>query len=388
MAWQGAAPCVASNSLTLAAFLWALPSAVALAAQQVPLPKPMYNGAPFKNRIGSLLPPNPSTDEDYMNPEISVYHLNQLLSNARVQGSPHLCDMCDQAVKGECLSVERRNCMWTRVQTRDPFKRIQSAKSYCLPCKLDEEAIPCWNVGAWVNGMQVTHCEMNCMHQERVMQPQYACNDSPGALTQSQCFDKGTMSGSKCMFVSFTDKAGGDHGSCGPCELQGTGGWGCPANGADFNGGKVTGCVSQCDVLCAGPPACPPTVAPPPPLPPPTPGIAKVTADEKEMVITPTNLEPPLNPAEGLQAIFEAAEKSGRMLLSTPAPKVYWPVIYYRSPGDYLYTTGPPPIGMMQLRSRHRFLQSPPAAPAHADEIEQTEADHKRSSILSMLRRR
>merc|ERR1719261_1120341 len=101
------------------------------------------------------------------------------------------------------------------------------------------------------------------------------------------------------MFIAYKDKDGEDKASCGPCQLQGSGGWGCPSVGGTgpVDGSTVVSCLSQCDVLCAGPPACPPTVAPPPPPPPPAPGIQGVSSPEDVMLSAPAPIAmPTVNP--------------------------------------------------------------------------------------------
>jgi len=303
-------------------------------------------GMPFTMSLplGTL----PSTDEDGSNAEMGVQRL--LHSKAVVSDEPATaCDMGDAADKKKCLNVER-GCMWTSLTTADPLKRIQAITSYCLPCNLDGTQIPCWNPGAWVAGKQVLECAMSCMHQERIWQPQYACSDTTGFISQSQCFDRAAKSGSKCMFIAYTDSENRPRASCGPCELAGSGGWGCPPNGGPgpADGSKVTSCLSQCDVLCAGPPACPPTVAPPPPPPPQqSPGLPDTSSPEQKMLTAPVPWLPlpAPNPMAIIEAARNAALKAGWQIAPPPPlPKVYWPVVYYRSPGDYLYTTGPPPL--------------------------------------------
>jgi len=302
------------------------------------------------------LPVMPPVAADKAN---TIMHLNKLSNVGGAGGgtdedgypspyvSPHACDQGEQADEEKCLRTEGRDCMWTRMETRDMLKPIQSSKALCLPCTLDSEEIPCWNPGAWVNGMQVTDCKMSCMHQKRIWQPQYACIDTTGFISQAQCIDKGTQSGSKCMFIAYEDKNGEVGSSCGPSQLAGSGGWGCPAVGGPgpVAGSKVKSCLNSGAVLCPGPPACPPTVAPPPPPPPPSPGIIKTQSAADEMVSAPAPfLVPTVNP----YAIAAATQEAARLAGFTPAPvppvKSYWPLVYYRQPGDYAYTTGPPPV--------------------------------------------
>jgi len=287
----------------------------------------------------------PSHEADRASAEMSVYRLASASSGSDAVG-PHACDMGDQADEKKCLGVDGRGCMWTRAETRDPLKRVQASNSYCLPCRIDDLAIPCWNVGAWMSGKQVTHCSMSCLHQQTLTQPEYACSDDTGFISQSQCLDKGTRSGSKCMFVAYEDQAGKKLSSCGPCQLQGSGGWGCPAvgNAGPIQGSTVSSCLSQCDTLCAGPPACPPTVAPPPPPPPPSPGVVRVSSPAHEMLSVPGPSAPTANPYTVIQAARDAAEAAGFRFATAPPPKVYMPVVVYRNALDYLFTTGPPPL--------------------------------------------
>jgi len=291
----------------------------------------------------------PSTDADSSDAAMQVTRLIHKKHLDQDNQPASACDMGDAADKKKCLSVER-GCMWTTMTTRDPLKRVQAITSYCMPCELDGTDIPCWNPGAWYEGKQVLECAMSCIHQQRIWQPQYACSDTTGYISQSQCFDRAAKSGSKCMFISYKDKDGQPRASCGPCELSGTGGWGCPPNGGQgpVDGSTVTSCLSQCDVICAGPPACPPTVAPPPPPPlQQSPGLPDTSSPADKMVTAPVPWLP--LPAPDPMAIIEAArnaaKKAGwKIAPPPPLPKVYWPVVYYQSPADFLYTTGPPPV--------------------------------------------
>jgi len=290
----------------------------------------------------------PSQAADRADAAMSVSRLGHASASELV--GPHACDMGDQADEHSCLNVKGRGCMWTRLETRDPLKMVQASNSHCLPCSLEGQELPCWSVGAWMGGKQVTHCSMSCAHQQTLTQANYACSDDTGFITQSQCFDKAARSGSKCMFMAYEDAAGESKASCGPCELAGSGGWGGPQVGqaGPVEGSKVASCMSQCDVLCSGPPGCPPTVAPPPPPPPPSPGVAKVSAPAHEMVSAPAPFAvPTVNPYTVMQAARDAAVRAGYTLgTAAPPPKVYWPVVYYRSPMDYMFTTGPPPLAV------------------------------------------
>jgi len=306
-----------------------------------------FSGAPFELNKPLIQQPSPAENMKDTTMHVTRGGLHRYETDT---ASPHICDLGDQADEKECLgkTKEGRSCMWTRVETQDPLKRIQASNSYCLPCRLDDQAIPCWNVGAWVGDKRVTHCEMSCEHQQTIQQPEYVCSDTSGFISQSQCLSRGAATGSRCMFIAFENEKGESQSSCGPCEVQGTGGWGCPTTGGPgpLSGTTVKSCLSQCDVLCTGPPACPPTVVPPPPPPPPSPGAVKVSAKEDEMVSAPAPwVVPTVNPYTIIQAARDAAVKAGMPVASTsPPPKVFWPVVYYQAPADLQYTTGPPPV--------------------------------------------
>jgi len=303
-----------------------------------------YNGASF---LKSAEPqPLPSTVTDEEDPATSI---TRLLPNIVNSKDANACGGGDQADKAKCLNKPGRECMWVRVESRNPLLAIQESHAHCLPCKIDDEEIPCWNPGAWIGGNQVTDCEMRCPHQKRLRQPEYACSDETGFITNSQCFDKGTRSGSKCMFTSYQLANGESKSTCGPCFVSGTGGWGCPA--VDSAGpeadSKITFCLSQCDVICMGPPDCPPTIAPPPPPPPPSPGVVTTGSDPKKMLLAPAPFAmPTVNPYAVAQAAAQAAKAAG-WVIGTPAPpKSYYPVVIYRKPQDYMFTPGPPPSSL------------------------------------------
>jgi len=359
----------------------------------MPPPATPKSGAPFELEIP--LGTQPSYSTDMGDKEMLVSRLLHKTIEEDT-ASPHACDMGDQADRDGCLHVEGRQCMWTRVETRDPLKRIQASNSYCFPCELDDEAIPCWNVGAWVDGKQVTNCEMSCNHQEKLMQQNYVCSDDTGSISQPQCFGKGTATGSRCMWTQYETSDGESKASCGPCELPGTGGWGCATEGqpGPVEGSKVKSCLSQCDVLCSGPPACPPTVAPPPPPPPPSPGVADPTAAADKMVQAPFPgmIAPTVNPWTIVMSAREAALKAGFQVGTTPPiPKVYMPVIFYRGASDNLLTTGAPPIAGPEppLPISAALLQSPAKPPTSPlDELDwELHTDVKPRTIETPLRR-
>jgi len=306
----------------------AVGSSPALAAAAAP-----YSGAPFllPTPLGSL----PAPEADELDPTIVVARL--LPQTARLQRPAHACDAGDHADKGRCLEVSGRGCMWTRLQTHDPRDGI-SSRSYCLPCELDGQEIPCWNVGASVGDMRVTDCAMSCQHQKRIWQPQYACSDGAGTFASKvQCFDKGQRSGSKCMFIEYKDSRGDSRGQCGPCELTGSGSWGCPAAGSQGpeEGSTVLSCQSMCNDPCAGKPSCMQGMLGLPP----SPGVARASAPADEMLSAPSGFMPP-----AAAGATEQGTVAPHLLDPTlPVPKVYFPVVIYRTPGDYAATTVPPP---------------------------------------------
>lgn len=342
-------------------------------------------GSPFELR----LPLNtlPSPEEDGGDAEMAVTRLHHTKSGDDDYEPPAVCEMGDNADKKKCLD-QKRGCMWASLTTKDPLKRIQAITNYCMPCEIDGNDIPCWNPGAWYEGKQVLECAMSCTHQQRIWQPEYACSDETGFISASQCFDRAAQSGSKCMFISYDDADGNPRASCGPCALAGSGGWGCPKNGAPgpAAGSKVTSCLSQCDVLCAGPPACPPTVAPPPPPPlQQSPGLPDTDSPADKMLTAPVPWLPlpAPNPMAIIEAAREAAKKVGWQIAPPPPlPKVYWPVVYYRAPGDFLYTTGPPPLDGPEppVMNQAALIQEKPRNPPSAQRM-------PREPFLKRLRR-
>lgn len=297
----------------------------------------------------------PSPGEDEVNENANVARLMPSIIDVK---SAHACDLGVHAEKEQCLQVKGRACMWTRIESRNPRLRVQESNSYCLPCEIDGAEMPCWNVGAWIGDKQVTECVMSCRHQRRIWQPQYACSDGKRVfISKSLCFDRGKQSGSKCMFVTYKDSEGRDHGSCGPCRLDGSGSWGCPSIGekGPEDGSKVTSCVSQCELPCVGEPDCPETKTPtfmmtlPPTLPlPQTPGVGTGYSPPHRMLSAPGGFpgEPPqeLEPDTTAKPVKQARPGFDPSMLGPP-PKKYDPVVIYRTPGDYWATTlAPPPL--------------------------------------------
>jgi len=349
-----------------------------------------YNGAAFLAPMGLAVLPSREADE--LDPSLSVTRLLRNVVNTK-DASACAKGVEDPADKDSCLYKEGRECMWVSYETRDPNKAIQDTHSHCLPCEIDGVEIPCWNIGAMYGGSQVMDCQMSCPHQKRIRQPQYTCSDESGFITESQCFDKGARSGSKCMYIAYEKEDGFAKSTCGPCAVDGTGGWGCPPVGGagPEDGSKVTYCMSQCDVICMGPPDCPPTVAPPPPPPPPAPGVVTVASDPNEMLKAPAPYDmPTVNPYAMAQAVAEAAKKAGWAIGTPPPPKTYYPVVMYRKPADYLWTPGPPPSalafpappGLLQLPvptpEPHGLLQLPvPTVELHSEN-----EDHRKEVVM------
>mmetsp|Transcript_2529 Transcript_2529/g.7476 ORF Transcript_2529/g.7476 Transcript_2529/m.7476 type:complete len:379 (-) Transcript_2529:101-1237(-) len=253
------------------------------------------------------------------------------------------CHDGDQASKDKCLTDPGPGCMWTQVETDDPTLMVQASNSFCLPCELDGEELPCWSLGAWFGNMIVKECIMSCGHQKTMAQPYASCAAGPGGGSESECFDRGQGSGSKCMFLVSKDKTGQLKSQCGPCELPGTGSWGCPAEGdKGLDDQTVVRCKSQCDKPCSGPPDCAPTAFPPPVLPA-NPGIPRVASPKEEMLSAPLGGDsPPPNPMAIVQAAILAAAAAGHPFTTPAPPKTYYPVVMYRTPADYLATTLPP----------------------------------------------
>lgn len=252
------------------------------------------------------------------------------------------CHDGNHATKDKCLTAPGPGCMWTRVETEDPSLAVQASNSYCLPCTVDGQDIPCWSMGATFGSMVVKDCVMSCSHQLRMAQPYQACSEGPGGVSETECFARGGET-SKCMYLAYEDDSGSVQSQCGPCTLPGTGTWGCPNVGAKGVGNTtVRHCASQCEKPCAGPPDCAPTLAPPP-VASPNPGIARVASPATEMLSAPSGVnEPPPNPMAVVQAAILAAAAAGHPFTTPPAPKIYFPVVIYRTPADYLATTIPP----------------------------------------------
>merc|ERR1719281_1782706 len=88
-------------------------------------------------------------------------------------------------------------------------------------------------------------------------------------------------------------------------------------------------------------------MAPPPPPPPASPGVVTVSSPKDKMLLAPMPIPvPTLNPYAVAQAAMNAAKAAGWVIGTPPPPKGYFPVIMYRSPGDYIFTPGPPPSAL------------------------------------------
>lgn len=328
----------------------ALSLGVRASATSLHVARAPHSGAPFLR--AARIRPLPAPGEDAGAENVVSARLKP---NSLAKRSPHACDHGAQADENGCLHVEGRNCMWVRMEKYEPPDPNmpptpppddyvpKESRSYCLPCELDGEDIPCWNTGALVGGSwQVTNCAMSCPHQKRLWQPGYACYDGPGFISQAQCYDRGLKSGGKCMFTTYVDSKGMDRGTCGPCQLPGSGRWSCPSRGAagPEAGSRVTFCASQCDAEADEDDKDNETQAEPTTAAPLTPGVGKTAADPDEMLMAPAILP--------MQA-WRVAAQQGRYGLPSqsstrPPPKSYFPVVLYRTPGDYAVTTVPPPV--------------------------------------------
>lgn len=304
-----------------------------------------WSGASFTRTYE--LEPLPSPEKDEAD---TISSVQQLLPNFANTKTASACEMGDAADKAKCLSVEGRECMWTKLTTRNPLLPVQTEKSYCLPCEIDGAEIPCWRVNSWVADKQVLECEMKCPHQKKVREVEHACSDETGFISLAQCFDKGTRTKSKCMHMTFDD----GRSQCAPCALKGVGGIGCPAAGeAGPGGATVSSCLSQCDVICTtGPPDCAVPILPPPLPIPPSPGLPRTAlANEDEMVNAPLGVKPiPPNPYATAIAAQKAAQAAGYNTATTIAPQ-YTPVIIYRAPPDYAVSMPYPPPSLIEKDS-------------------------------------
>jgi len=272
------------------------------------------NGAPYF--VSEELEKLPEPHEDMMAAEYLVARTNHVTTKFE-KGPAHACDDGEHASKNRCLTVENRNCMWVRLHSHDPRPLVPKEKAYCMPCEMDGVDLPCWNSGAWLGGSQVVECEMSCLHQKRVMQPQYSCTDFTGVDSQTSCFSRGDQTNSRCMFITYKDQSGATKSSCAPCELAGIGNIDCPAMGGKGpeDNSTVAACASQCE---APRPDSGVTLAPAVA----NPGLSRVASSPEEMVSAPVS--PPLPPAEGETALATRAQVADRMTTTTPYGHLRW----------------------------------------------------------------
>jgi len=295
-------------------------------------------GAPFlqPQPLQELLEP----EQDAMRPDLLVARLTGSKAPSWKTGPAHACDDGNKAGKNRCLTVPNRQCMWVRLKSHDPRPFVQDEAAYCMPCELDGEEMPCWNSGAWLGASQVQECEMSCLHQKRVLQPQYSCTDFTGVDSETSCFGRGTQSNSKCMFVSYLDTHGAQKSSCAPCDLKGAGRISCPSPGS--KGPEDNSTVATCNSQCEAPRPEAGVVLPAAVT---GPGLGRVTSAEDAMLSAPVS--PPLAPAEDETALATRAQVIAG--ITTPAPyppppPKFSPLVVYKSPQDYKATTvGPLP---------------------------------------------
>jgi len=292
-------------------------------------------GAPFQ--LPAPLEKLPDPREDRLRTDLTVTRLSSV-AEERAKGPAHACDDGSHASENRCLTVPNRQCMWVRLKSHDPRPLVPNEQAYCLPCQLDGEDMPCWNSGAWLGASQVMECEMACLHQKRVMQPQYSCTDFTGVDSQTSCFGRGSQTNSKCMFIAYKDKHGAQKSSCAPCELAGSGNINCPLAGGKGPEDKstVTLCNSQCEAPRpeAGVAIAPAVTGP---------GLGRVTAAADEMLSAPVSA--PMPPAEGETALATRAQVMALMTTTPkwpPPPPEFFPMIVYKKPQDYAATTVAP----------------------------------------------
>lgn len=296
------------------------------------------NGAPFLEPAELAKFPEPR--EDMMTAEYLIHRVSHVAKPSLAPGSAHACDGGQHASKNRCLTHESRQCMWVRLHSHDPRPLVPKETAFCMPCQLDGNDLPCWNSGAWLGGSQVVECEMSCLHQKRVMQPQYSCSDFTGVDSKTSCFGRGDSTGSKCMFVTYQDQHGATKSSCAPCELQGVGNVDCPVAGG--KGPELNSTVTMCSSQCEAPRpdahvTLPPAVG--------NPGLSRVAAAPDAMLSAPVS--PPLAPAEGETALATRAQVASAMTTTTPYGKApdYFPMVVYRSPQDVSAATVLPGTG-------------------------------------------
>jgi len=322
------------------------------------------SGASFTSRRAPLA----RLPKEQRDAEETRVEVHRLLPNVAQSGPAEACNVGgEQASKEECLQIPGRGCMWIRMQSSDPALG-QQASSVCLPCVIDGTDIPCWSLGAWAGSKQVTDCVMSCAHQKRVYQPGYSCSEG-NAASQSQCFERGKLSGSNCMFLSYEDADGQSRAVCSPCSLPGTGTWTCPGIGetGPEDGTKVIACASQCnDELGDYPTVVPPALAMP------SPGLVSVDSPANVMINAPSNIAvvQPVSTVSPAAAAMAAAQATAPL---TPQPNYYFPVLLYPAPEEVFATTIAPmpaslPLWPSAWHPRVWSPASPRTLPATSDE--------------------
>ncbi len=111
------------------------------------------SGAPFL--LKTPLKAMPTEEDDDINPQLFITREQFVNKNAK---PPSACDLGTNPSKDDCMAVSGRECMWVSLNSAG----IRNAKSHCLPCEIDNNKIPCWNVGAKINGDTVEECQMQC----------------------------------------------------------------------------------------------------------------------------------------------------------------------------------------------------------------------------------
>lgn len=347
--------------------LWFLCLLLGAAAEEAAAP---LNGAPFKF----------ARKLDFSNVEPRTGLKITKLKPPAADELPSGCHDGDQANKDKCLTTPGKGCMFTKVESDDPTLLVQATNSYCLPCELDGEDIPCWSVGSLYGNMVVKECTMSCSHQKRMQQPYHACSEGPGGVSESECFARGDGEVTKCMYLAYEDSNGQVQSQCGPCTLPGSGSWGCPAAGSKgADNTTIRHCASQCEKPCAGPPDCAPTITPPPVVAP-NPGVARVASPPSQMLSAPTGGGAvDANPMAVVQAAILAAKAAGHPFTTPAPPKVYFPVVVYRTPADYMATTIPPMAAFQPL-----WPQAwPRASPVNWQEYSKQVSDEPGSSSFA-----
>jgi len=279
------------------------------------------------------------------------------------QDSP--CSDGPTVTKQRCLT-KAPNCMFLDL----------GVKNLCLPCEFGGVEIPCPSMNAVYNGHKVKQCVMQCAHQ-RVLTKVSPCTDISGAISTSQCFQKGITGGLppgiKCMWTGYVTASGQGKSICGPCTVPGIGTIPCNnlLDKGPEAGSTVMGCASMCDnapnefgVPCnplALPlpiPAVPNCWGPPPPPPPPMKGVVPLeTLKIKTGPDAPTyyavTVDAPYGPRQYTEAASMAMRAAG-WAPNAPMPPDAAVVMYGPPPPDaptmppnLRVQYGPAPVGML-----------------------------------------